>query len=183
MSVRIEKGNTVDFTGEKWPETDCTDVHLGLIPLDPRRNADHIESRYVQHATPSQNLGVFTNGDSWVEWGERRTYEPDYNQHGRMYGAPGLHVAVRFPPLGPLPEPTRMEPAEYHRWKRTQHLAGLAKEVIAEVFTDLILQGYRISDYACITDATDWSQVPTWDPASDPDTGDYGQSKVVTFYA
>lgn len=148
-----------------WPEADCTDVHLGLIPLDPARNNEQIDPRSVQHATPSQNLGVFTNGDSWVEWGEDRVYDPDLNQDGRQYGAPGLHVAVRFPPLAALPEPTTMEPDWYHSWKRERHLAGLAKSVIEEVFADLIASGYRVSDYACVTDATDWSEAPTWSSA------------------
>jgi len=170
----------MDFTAKPWPDpADCTDVHLGLIPLDPAGNNDRIDPRHINHAIDSlQNVGVFTEGDSWVEWGEPRKYEPDYNQDGRMYGAPGLHVAVRFPPLKPLLPPTAMRPKEYHIWSRNRHLAGLAKAVIEEEFEDLLYNGvYRISDYCCITDATDWSQKPTWDDAG-ADT-----DKVVTFYA
>lgn len=68
--------------------TDNTDIHFGLIPLDPARNNDRIEPRTINHATPSQNLTVYTDGDSWVEWGEPRAYDPEQ--------APdGIHIVNR----------------------------------------------------------------------------------------
>ena len=155
----------------------ATDVHVGLIPLDPTRNAEHVEPRHRRHTTTSQHLSVMTHGDSWVEWGHPRTYDPDHaDRTGRQYGAPGLHVVVRFPPMD-APVGDDVFPADYVAEDRRDHLAGLARRVVAEEFADLLADGHRFSDYAVVTDAEDWFRHPAWLPREVQ-----GRDKEVGFY-
>ncbi|NUS02014.1 MAG: hypothetical protein HOV97_05555 [Nonomuraea sp.] len=161
-----------------WGVDDHTDVHFGLIPHDAKLNGTPFEPQYHKFATPSGNILVFAEGDSWVEWGEPVVYDQEHlrdPETGRYYGAPGVHVVVRFLPMVGLPPATALRPSEYYATGRAQRLAALAADVLREVFADEA-PFFRLSDYAAVTDAKDWSQAPTWDTRA-------GDNKVVTFYA
>lgn len=173
-----------------------TDVHFGLIPLDPTILNTPVEPRYVaayvteapgildasKGVPPSENekaVLAFTNGDNYVEWGEALAYDNTERDpaSGRFYGAPGLHVVVRFGAMGPVeaeyyPESRKPYPPQNPTglWKDERGVAadrqtalyveGLA--VVETVFADMLNNGWRLCDYACMSDATDWAEAPTW---------------------
>lgn len=156
-----------------------TDVHFGLIPLDPTRNGDQIEPRYrAGYAGDEEGeyaVLVFTNGDNFVEWGEPMTYDgPERHETGRLYNAPGLHVVVRFPKMPPVEAEYYPKPWPAHNptglWKspetkaydRKQELFALGVRAVEVMFADMLSDDWRLCDYACLTDSVDWSEPPAW---------------------
>lgn len=204
MTVNLEKDPQyakIALTLMGWQVRDVeieaegsADFHFGLIPLDPKRNEENVETRhvaaYVGDADEEIPVMIFTNGDSWVEWGERRgdyADGPMRHSNGRLYGAPGLHVVVRFPSNLPKIE------AEYYPkekrgphnptglWKDARTVAGdriqnffaLSIKGIELVFADLLADGYRLCDYAHISDAVDWGEPPAWATGANLTVGMY----------